>query len=96
MPHVEFAYNRYVYSTTSYSPFEVVYSSNPLTLLDILPLFDSIKELHAKVHANIEKKNEQYAKQANKGCVRVIFELEDWVWVYTRKERFPTQRKSKL
>ena len=92
MPHVEFAYNRSVHSTTSYSPFKVVSEFNPLTPLDILPLpsneyancdgkkkADSIKKLHAKVQGNIEKKNEQYAKQANKGCVRVIFELGDWV-----------------
>ena len=57
---------------------------------------DSIKELHAKVRANIEKNNEQYAKQANKDRVKVIFEPRDWVWVHTRKERFPTQRKPKL
>ena len=72
MPHVEFAYKRSVHSTTYYSPFKVVYGFNPL---DILPFpsneyanfddkknADSIKELHAKVRANIEKKNEQYAK----------------------------------
>jgi len=73
-----------VYSTTSYSPFEVVYGFNPLNPLDILPLpsnkyanFDGkkkkdyIKELYAKVRANIEKKNEQYAKKA----IRVTLEL---------------------
>ena len=62
LPHVVFAYNRSVHSTTSYSPFEVVYDFNPLTPLDILPFpsneyanfdgkkkADSIKELHAKV-----------------------------------------------
>jgi len=38
LPHVEFAYNRVVNSTTSHSPFEVVYGFNPLTPLDILPI----------------------------------------------------------
>ncbi|RDX78986.1 hypothetical protein CR513_40647, partial [Mucuna pruriens] len=51
----------------------------------------SFQKLHAKVRANIEKSNEQYARQANKGHV-MTFESEDCVWVY----RFPTQRKYKL
>ncbi|RDX85902.1 hypothetical protein CR513_32835, partial [Mucuna pruriens] len=41
----------------------------------------NLLELHSKVQANIEKRNEQYAMQANKGM---------------RKERFSTQRKYKL
>ena len=37
LPHVEFAYNRLVYKTTNISPFEVVYSFNPYTPLNLLP-----------------------------------------------------------
>ena len=44
----------------------------------------------------IEKKNKSYAKSANKGRKKVIFEPGDWVWIHMRKERFPSQRKSKL
>ncbi|XP_042446204.1 uncharacterized protein LOC122031159, partial [Zingiber officinale] len=58
LPHVEFAYNRAVHSTTQFSPFEIVYGFNPLTPLDLLPLPNTS--------------------------------------VHMRKERFPTQRKSKL
>ena len=69
--------------------------------LDILPLpphefvdtdgkkkAEFVRELHAQVRANIEKKNEHYARQANKGRVKTVFHLGDWVWVHLRKERF--------
>ena len=38
LPHVEFAYNRLVHSTTQFCPFEVVYCFKPITPLDLLPL----------------------------------------------------------
>lgn len=38
LPHVEFAYNRAVHSTTQLCPFEVVYGFKPTTPLDLLPL----------------------------------------------------------
>jgi len=48
------------------------------------------------VKAQIAKKNESYAKQANKNRKEVTLEPGDWVWVHMRKGRFPKQRKSKL
>jgi hypothetical protein len=38
LPHIEFAYNRSVHSTTKLSPFQVVYGFNPRALIDLLPL----------------------------------------------------------
>jgi hypothetical protein len=80
LPFIEFAYNRSVHSTTDYSPFEIVYGFNPLTPLDLIPLpidervsldgnqkAQVVKDLHAKIRQQIEKKNEQYANKANKG-----------------------------
>ena len=57
---------------------------------------DYVKNLHVRVKDQIEMKNKSYAKQANKGRKKVVFEPEDWVWVHMRKEKFSEQRKSKL
>ena len=81
-----------MHTTTSYSPFEIVYGFNPLTPLDLMPLLvdersimdgknkaELVKSIHEKVRLQIEKKNDQYAFQANKGRRRVTFEPGDWV-----------------
>ncbi|XP_073138104.1 uncharacterized protein [Henckelia pumila] len=95
------ALSRSVHSTTNYSPFEVVYGFNPLTPLDLMSLpmservnmdgmkkAEFVKSLHEKVRENIEKKNVQYTKQANKGRKKVVFKPGDWVWLHMRKECF--------
>ena len=109
MPFIEFLYNRSVHSTTNFSPYEIVFGFNPLTPLDMLPLLlnemtsldcqkkvEMVKKLHESVRKHIEKKNEQYVTKANKGRRQVLFEPGDWVWVHTRKERFPALWQSKL
>jgi hypothetical protein len=109
LPFIEFAYNRSVHSTTDYSPFEIVYGFNPLTPLDLIPFpvdekvsldgnqkAQVVKDLHAKIQQQIEKKNEQYANKVNSGRKLVRFEPGDWVWMHMRKERFLEQRRSKL
>ena len=58
--------NRAMHSTTSYSPFEIVYGFNPLTPLDLIPLpidgrssldgqkkAELVKSLHGKVRLQI-------------------------------------------
>ena len=104
LPHIV------VNSTTFQTPFEVVYGFNPLTPLDLLliPLLGEvlckdgfekasfIKDLHHPIKLQIERKVGKNVEHANKGCKTLIFELGDWVWLHLRKDRFPTQRKSKL
>ena len=106
LPHVEFAYNRVIHSSTLFSLFQIVYGFNPLSPLDLSPLpvsehvnldgrrkADFVKQIHEKARLNIERRTEQDAKQANKGRHKLIFDPEDWVWLHFRKEHFLEQRK---
>jgi len=52
---------------------------------------DFIKYLHVNVKNEIERKVEKYASYANKGRKEVILQLEEWIWVHLRKDRFPNQ-----
>jgi translation initiation factor IF-1 len=109
LPHIEFAYNRSVHSTTKVSPFQIVCGFNPRASIDLLPLppsemtcFDTsqrsefILKMHETTKLNIEKMNEKYRIAASKGRKEVKLEPGDLVWLHLRKERFPELRKSKL
>jgi hypothetical protein len=74
LPHIEFAYNRFIHSTTKLSPFMVVYGFNPRAPIDLLPLptseivnldatqcFEFILKLHETTKLQIEKMNESIA-----------------------------------
>ncbi|KAK1653102.1 hypothetical protein QYE76_070907 [Lolium multiflorum] len=109
LPHVEFAYNRAVHSTTELCPFEVVYGFKPITPLDLLPLpihervnmeaskrADFVKKIHVKTKELIEKKGKSNVARMNKKRKEILFKPGDMVWVHFRKDRFPKLRKSKL
>jgi hypothetical protein len=109
LPHIEFAYNRSIHSTTKLSSFMVVYGFNPRAPIDLLPLppfeivnLDAIQcsefilKLHETTKLQIEKMNEKYRIAASKGRKEVKLEPGDLVWVHLRKDRFLDLRKSKL
>ena len=92
LPHVKFAYNKAVHSTTKFCPFEIVYGFKPTAPIDLLPLpmqervnFDAskraefVKNLHDRARTNIEKMTMMYEKHTNKGRRKVLFELGDLV-----------------
>ena len=109
LPHIEFAYNRDVHSTTQICPCEVVYGFKPLMPLDLLPLplhesvdmeaskhAEYVKKIHEKTREAIEKKGKNIAAARNQGRKEVLFKHGDMVWVHLRKDRFPLLRQSKL
>jgi hypothetical protein len=109
LPHIEFAYNRSLHSTTKMCPFEIVYGFLPRAPIDLLPLpsservnFDAKQraELVLKIHEltkeNIERMNAKYKLAGDKGRKHVVLEPGDLVWLHLRKDRFPDLRKSKL
>ena len=86
-----------------------MYGFNPLTPSYLTPLpisehvnldgkskAEFVKQLHEKARLNIERRTEQYAKQANKGRQKLVLEPGDWVWLHVRKERCLEKWRSKL
>jgi hypothetical protein len=109
LPHIEFAYNHSLYSTTKMCPFEIVYGLLPRAPIDLMPLptseklnFDAMQcaelmlKLHETTKENIERMNAKYKSAGDKGRRRMFFEPGDLVWLHLRKDRFPELRKSKL
>ena len=92
LPHIEFAYNRSLHSTTKLCPFEIVYGFIPRAPIDLLPIpssvhnnldathrADLILKLHATVKENIERMNAKYKMYGDKGRKQLIFEPGDQI-----------------
>jgi hypothetical protein len=109
LPHIEFAYNRSLHSTTKLCPFEVVYGFVPRAPIDLLPFpstvqhnFDATQhakqylKLHATTEENIECTNAKYKIAGDKGRKHIVFDVGDLFWLHLHKDRFPDLHKSKL
>jgi hypothetical protein len=90
LPHVEFAYNRSLHSTTKMCPFEIVYGLLPRAPIELM------LKMHETTKENIECMNAKYKIRGDKGRKQLDFEPGDLVWLHLRKERFADLRKSKL
>jgi hypothetical protein len=109
LPHVEFAYNRSMQSTTKICPLEIVYGLISRAPIDLMPLptfeklnFDAkqraelMLKLHETTKENIEHMNFKYKLAGDKGRKQLIFEHGELVWLHLRKDRFPALKNSKL
>jgi hypothetical protein len=109
LPHVEFAYNRVIHSTTKFSPFKVVYGFNPGAPVDLIPLLpsefinldasqqaDFIRKLHETTKQNIEQMNQKYRIVGSKCQKEIKLEPGDLVWLHMQKDHFTELQKSKL
>ncbi|KAG8095427.1 hypothetical protein GUJ93_ZPchr0012g20619 [Zizania palustris] len=97
LPHVEFAYNRAVHSTTNLCPFDLL----PLPLQERTNMEASKRAAYVeKIHEKTKEANELKAKRKvasmNKHRKKVIFEPGDLVLIHLCKDCFPDKRKSKL
>ena len=90
LSQIEFAYNRFMHQSVGMSHFEVVYETNPIGPLDLVPYpskkqfngdtderVKEIKKLHELVRASIEKQNEKYIRAANKHGKHMVFNVGD-------------------
>ena len=47
------------------------------------------------IRNQIENQIKVYATKGNRGRKELVLNEGDWVWLHLRKDRFPTERKSK-
>ena len=86
-----------------------MYGFNPRAPIDILPCptfeklnldakkrAELILQMHKTVKENIENMTGKNRIAGSQGRKHLSLELDDFVWLHLRKDRFPKLRKSKL
>jgi hypothetical protein len=109
LPLAEFAFNCSLNRSSQHTPFEVMYGTNPPSVLDLVqlpmpkrvhPKAEELAEMMQRVHADVKKQleaaNEKYKAAVNKHRREVLFEPGQLVWVMISKERRPDGQHGKL
>nr|GEW32411.1 hypothetical protein [Tanacetum cinerariifolium] len=106
---LEFVHNHVVNRSTRFSPFQVVYSAQPISPLDLMTLYvsrsvpkkvqDFVEELHdvhKAVRDNLVPANLKYKHDADQKRRHVDFDVGDFVWAVLTKDRFSVEEYNKL
>ncbi|KAI0495130.1 hypothetical protein KFK09_025277 [Dendrobium nobile] len=103
----EFAFNSMANRSTGMSPFNIVYTKAPNTVLDIAAIpnckskaaaaiVEDFSDRLAKIRFKLEESNAKYKRDADCHKRKLLFQPGDLVWVRMKKERLPTGWYSKL
>ncbi|GJV56719.1 putative nucleotidyltransferase, ribonuclease H [Tanacetum coccineum] len=105
----KFAHNHAVNRSTGFSPFQVVYSAQPRSPLDLMtPRVSSsvpkkvqdfvagLHGVHKAVHENLVRANSKYKQDVDHKRGHVDFEEGSFVWVVLTKDRVPDREYNKL
>jgi hypothetical protein len=105
----EFAFNRSVNRSTGFSPFHIVYGTNPRAPVDLAPVPDlnrphgkaedfivELQQVHQLTEKCLQDSIAKYKYDADKKRRLVEFDVGDFVWAVLTKDRFPAGEYSKL
>ena len=109
LPRAQFTYNNSVNKSTGLSPHEIVYGHKPRAPIDIIPMSplqrtsESTKtfayrmyELHKSISNHITLSNSKYKSIEDVHRRYKRFEIENFVMIRLRQERFPPRMFRKL
>jgi hypothetical protein len=109
LPQARFVYNDSVNRSTSKSPFQILYGTQPRGFSEVREseqaetsstraeeFTEAMQELHMEVKQRLQRSNQEYNHRADQRKRQLQFEFGDMVLAHLMKERFPRGTYNKL